>query len=47
MLKTEIICDSCNNHYIVVTEDEVYPGYCPLCSSPILEEEDLDIGDDS
>lgn len=40
MVKTEIICSNCEQHYIVVTKDtDESPSFCPFCSSPLEEEE--------
>lgn len=46
MFQQEIICNECNQHYIVVTKSEEEILYCPFCSveigytRPEYEEED-------
>jgi hypothetical protein len=30
MYKTEILCESCDEHFIIVTK-ETEPTYCPFC----------------
>jgi len=45
MTKTEIVCESCNEHYILVTIEEKNSLYCPFCSSPFAEEA-LELGDE-
>lgn len=45
MLKTEIICESCNNQFIIVSiDDKIVPEYCSFCASPFPEENELDLG---
>lgn len=34
MYKTEIICDGCESHYIVVTKKKDQVNFCPFCSEP-------------
>ena len=42
MTKTEIICDSCDNHYVIITSDEeLDPIYCPFCNV-VIEDTDGD-----
>lgn len=42
MVKTEILCETCDNHYVIVTTSEDQdPIYCPFCQSSIEE-----VGDD-
>lgn len=41
MFKTEIICESCDNHYIIVTSlEEQDPIYCPFCQVSVEEVEE-------
>lgn len=44
MFKTEVICDTCESQYIIVTRsNDQAATFCPFCSSSIaLEEEDDD-----
>jgi len=38
MIKTEIMCESCDSHFIVVTKDEESEVvYCPMCSAIIQD----------
>lgn len=46
MLKTEVICGSCNTQFVVVSIESESPEYCPFCATPILDEVDLSIGED-
>ena len=43
MIKTEILCESCDNHYAIVTAHEDQdPIYCPFCQTSfeeVVEEE--------
>ncbi len=34
MVKVEVICESCDTQFIVLSKDES-PSYCPFCSNPI------------
>lgn len=47
MYKLEIICGGCDTQFIVVTKEEVNPAFCPFCSNPLPEEDELDMGDES
>lgn len=42
MFKTEIICETCDKHYvIVISEENEDPTYCPFCSTKLeLDQED-------
>lgn len=44
MLKTEVLCQSCDQQFILVTVDEIEPTNCPFCTSPLPVESDLDFG---
>lgn len=39
MYKTEIICDGCESHYIVVTKKKDQINFCPFCSEPYSYDE--------
>ena len=35
MTKIEIICESCDEHYIIVTTSDNEPQFCPFCQTAI------------
>lgn len=37
MTQTEFICETCNSHYYVVTEEilDNEPDFCPFCQSSV------------
>lgn len=36
MTKIEIICESCDSHYIIVTkDDDKEVSFCPFCSATL------------
>ena len=37
MLKTEVICESCDSHFIVVSQEEE-PTYCPFCQAALSDD---------
>jgi len=44
MTKTELICDACDSNVIIVTQpEESLPQYCPICSSPIPDQSELQL----
>lgn len=42
MLKTEIICETCNSEFIIVSQEQE-PEYCPFCQTAL---ETVDDGED-
>jgi len=46
MLKTEVICGSCDTQFIVVSLEESQPSFCPYCTAPVPDELELAMGDD-
>lgn len=44
MVKTEIICENCNENYIIVTKDDKDPEFCPFCGA--TQSIDDDSGDE-
>jgi Zn finger protein HypA/HybF involved in hydrogenase expression len=44
MNKAEIFCDACMGESVVLTEDS--PLYCPLCGAELVDESELDMGED-
>lgn len=40
MLKTEVICESCDSHHIVVSQDDQEPMYCSFCQAALAEADD-------
>lgn len=45
MDKFEIECSHCGGESIVLTEDS-QPMHCPLCGAEIVDEPELDMGED-
>lgn len=43
MYKIETICDSCDAHFVIVTQEETSPSFCPFCSNPYTVEEELEL----
>lgn len=39
MTKTEIICESCDSHFIVVLKEDLPIQFCPFCSATIADTE--------
>jgi len=41
MIKIEIICETCDEHFIIVTKDNE-PEYCPFCQTALeqIDEEE-------
>jgi Zn finger protein HypA/HybF involved in hydrogenase expression len=38
MIKNEILCETCDNHYIIITQSEEQdPIYCPFCQTSLAE----------
>lgn len=43
MVKSEIICNNCESHYIIVTKEIESLNFCPICAAPLdIEEEQSD-----
>lgn len=36
MFKTEIVCDNCGAHYIIVTQYDTDSKFCSFCSEPLI-----------
>lgn len=47
MYKLEIICESCDHHFILVTKEETNPSFCPFCSNPFTVEEELELDNEA
>jgi len=39
MKKIEIICPSCETHYVIVTKESEKVNHCPFCGTPYSDEE--------
>jgi peptide methionine sulfoxide reductase MsrB len=39
MLKTEVICEACDAHFIVVSQDQE-PEFCPYCQATLSDDEE-------
>jgi len=46
MIKTELICESCDEQLIIVTIEDSTPNFCPMCSSPLPDENSLEMGEE-
>lgn len=46
MFKTEIICNGCESHFILVTRTKEQINFCPFCSEPYSIEDDSLVDDD-
>lgn len=42
MTQTEIICESCDQHYIILVTNEEEPLYCPFCRVGVEDYEEVD-----
>jgi uncharacterized paraquat-inducible protein A len=36
MLKTEVICESCDAHFVVVSQED-QPSFCPFCQAILAD----------
>lgn len=46
MVKSEIICNNCESHYIIVTKEEEQLNFCPICAAPLESDERIEDNED-